>query len=77
MRSLAAREELRVEGFWEDLGAREIWGPENSVATIRLADPADDAELRRALFQVAEEMLLRGVGSADSDSWALRWREEA
>ncbi len=70
MRSLAAREEMRIEGFWEDLGAAEIWAREDSLAAIVLEDADDQAQLRRALFQVAEEMRLRGTGTPDSDWWA-------
>ena len=77
--SLAAREELRVEGFWEDLGASEIWGREDSLASLDLRGEADvsdqeytrdEASFRRALFLLADDMALRGVGTVESDWWA-------
>ena len=70
MRSLAAREEMRVERFWEDLGGEEFWGRGDSLASLVLEEAENQAELRRALAQVASEMRLRGTGTPDSDWWA-------
>ncbi|MCP4004946.1 MAG: hypothetical protein GY725_12195 [bacterium] len=74
MRSLAAREEMRIDGFWEDLGASSVWGASDSIASLQLPDSEQEQHFRRALFQVAEEMELRGVGSAESKAYFERMR---
>ena len=82
MQSLAAREEMRVEGaaFWADLAGPDVFGAENSVASVTLggvgAAPTpelerDRAVFRRALFEVAQELRLRGFESADSERWRV------
>ena len=85
VRSLAAREEARVEGFWRDLGAAEIWGRVGSLAALDLSRGQDvDAAayardldaFRRALWRIADDMSLRGVANHDSDWWAERLRPE-
>ena len=87
VRSLAAREELRVEGFWEDLGAPDLWARSDSLAALELspddstAQPTDEqqrdvASFRRALFQLADDMALRGVGTPESDWWAEKLRPQ-
>lgn len=83
MASLAAREEMRIEGeaFWKDLAGPAMFGAESSVASVVLggADAApspelerDRASFRRALFEVAQDLRLRGFESADSEAWRLR-----
>lgn len=83
MQSLAAREEMRVEGaaFWADLAGAAMFGAANSVASVTLggvgALPSpelerDRAVFRRALFEVAQELRLRGFESADSERWRLK-----
>jgi len=85
MQSLAAREEMRVEGasFWAELAGPEMFGADNSVASVTLggvgaaASPEleHDREIfRRALFEVAQELRLRGFESADSERWRLLLR---
>ena len=83
MQSLAAREEMRIEGasFWADLAGPAMFGAEDSVASVTLGGVAaaltselehDRAIFRRALFEVAQELRLRGFESADSERWRLR-----
>jgi len=85
VRSLAAREEMRVEleSFWADVSGPELFGETGSIASLELGGasaphtPAlerDRADFRRALFLVADDLSLRGVASADSERWrkALR-----
>jgi hypothetical protein len=83
MQSLAAREEMRVEGeaFWKDLAGPAMFGAESSVASVLLGgvDAAASPELerdrgrfRRALFEVAQDLRLRGFDSADSEAWRVR-----
>jgi len=83
MQSLAAREEMRVEGerFWADLAAPDMFGETNSVASVTLGgvgrEPTpelerDRAAFRRALFLIAEELRLRGFESDDSERWRRR-----
>ncbi len=85
IRSLAAREEMRVEleGFWADVAGPDVFGPTNSVASLvlggesALLTPAlerDRAALRRALWLVADDLSLRGVATPASEAWrrALR-----
>lgn len=85
LHSLAAREEMRVEleAFWADVAGPDIFGPSGSVASLVLggvdAQPnrgleQDRARLRRALFQVADDLSLRGVASPHSEAWRLRLR---
>jgi hypothetical protein len=83
--SLAAREEMRVEGeaFWADLAGATLFGAEGSVAALALGGDEveigpelerDRARLRRALFLVADDLSLRGVASPESESWRVRLR---
>ena len=83
MQSLAAREEMRVEGesFWKDLAGPAVFGADSSVASVTLGgvDAAPSPELerdrtsfRRALFLVAEDLRLRGFDSEDSEAWRVR-----
>ena len=83
MQSLAAREEMRVEGeaFWKDLAGPAMFGAESSVASVTLggvdAAPSpelerDRASFRRALFEVAQDLRLRGFASEDSEAWRMR-----
>ncbi len=83
MQSLAAREEMRVEGeaFWKDLAGPAMFGAESSVASVTLggvdAAPSpelerDRASFRRALFEVAQDLRLRGFESDDSEAWRVR-----
>ena len=85
VRSLAAREEMRVEpeAFWADVAGPEVFGPSNSVASLVLGgegaapSPAlerDRADFRRALWLLADDLSLRGVATPASESWrrALR-----
>ena len=83
IRSLAAREDLAVDEFWADLAAPEIFGRERSLAALELggADRVQDAEsardrerFRRALFEIADDLALRGLGTPDSDWWAEQLR---
>lgn len=80
MHSLAAREEMRVEreAFWADLAGADMFGAENSVASVTLGGVGapstpelerDRAGFRRALLLVAEELRLRGFESPDSERW--------
>jgi hypothetical protein len=82
MASLAAREEMRVEGeaFWADLAGPAVFGPSDSIASLELgasAPPGDSLErdraaFRRALRLVAEELRLRAFANADSERWRTR-----
>ncbi len=72
VRSLAAREELRIDGFWEDLAAPAIWAERDSVAALALPDAADAGRLRRALELIAEDLELRGLDSPASRAWRAR-----
>jgi hypothetical protein len=83
--SLAAREEMRVEleSFWADVAGPDLFGETNSIASLTLggesapATPAlerDRADLRRALWLVADDLSLRGVASPESEAWRLRLR---
>jgi hypothetical protein len=83
MASLSAREEARVEGakFWGELAAPDVWGDEDSVASVTLGgvDAPESDELardrgvfRRSLFAVAEELRLRGFESDASERWRKR-----
>ncbi len=81
--SLAARDELRVDGFWQDLGADAVWGRRDSLASLDVAadSEAPDAERDRdraayrfALFELADDMTLRGVASDNSRWWAEELR---
>ncbi len=83
IRSLVAREDLGVDEFWADLAAPEIFGRERSLAALELggAVEAPDAErvrdrerFRRALFEIADDLALRGLGTPDSDWWAEQQR---
>ena len=86
MGSLAAREEMRIEGeaFWKDLAGPAVFGAESSVASLTLGgvDAAPSPELerdravfRRALFEVAQELRLRRFDSADSEAWRVRLKQ--
>ena len=85
VRSLAAREEMRVEleAFWADVWGWEMFGAEDSVASLVLGGEAapttpalerDRADFRRALWLLADDLSLRGVASPLSERWrkALR-----
>ena len=75
--TLAAREDLRLDGFWEDLAAPEIWGEKDSVAALVWEDPQDAAAFQKTLFLIAEDLELRGLGSAASSAWLARFRKES
>ncbi|MCE2390025.1 MAG: hypothetical protein J4G09_00905 [Proteobacteria bacterium] len=77
VRSLAAREDLKVDGFWEDLAGPELWGERDSVASLVIPDPARSREVGRALLLLAEDLSLRGLGSADSERCFERLRQSA
>ena len=77
VRSLAAREEARVDSFWEDLSGPQVFGARDSVASLRWEDPERERASRRALFLIAEDLELRGVASADSNTWLDRLRISA
>lgn len=83
--SLAAREEMRIEleGFWADLAGPDLFGATDSVASLVLGSesappsPAlerDRARFRRALWQVADDLSLRGVASPESEAWRAKLR---
>ncbi len=80
VRSLAAREEMRVEleSFWADVSGPGLFGETGSIASLALGGanapptPAlerDRAEFRRALWLVADDLSLRGVASPESERW--------
>ena len=75
--TLAAREDLRLDGFWEDLAAPEMWGETDSVAALAWEDPLDAAAFRKTLFLIAEDLELRGLSSAASSAWLARLRADA
>lgn len=77
VRSLAAREEARVDSFWDDLAGAQVFGAGDSVASLRWPDPAQERAARRALLLIAEDLDLRGVASADSNAWLERLRASA
>jgi hypothetical protein len=83
MQSLAAREEARIEGaaFWAELAGPEVFGGEGSVASVTLggvdavATPElerDRGVFRRALFEVAQDLRLRGFESEASERWRVQ-----
>ena len=87
VRSLAAREEMRVEleSFWADVSGPELFGETDSIASLELGGPnapptptleRDREAFRRALFLLADDLSLRGVASEHSERWrkALRAR---
>lgn len=87
VRSLAAREEMRVEleAFWADVAGEDLFGPTDSVATLALggenAAPSpelerDRARLRHALWLVADDLSLRGVATPASESWRIALRAQ-
>ena len=84
-RSLAAREEMRVEleAFWADVAGPGVFGPTDSVASLVLGGesaaptPAlerDRADYRRALWLLADDLSLRGVASPASEAWRTALR---
>ncbi len=84
--SLAAREEMRVEleAFWADVAGPDLFGETGSIASLELGAgrsapgsvlARDRARFRRALWQVADDLSLRGVASPQSEAWRLRLRE--
>jgi hypothetical protein len=79
VRSLAAREDLRVDTFWEDLTAPELWAERDSLASLDWSDvDSDDARsFRRALFLIAEDLELRGLGTDQTRAWLERLRPYA
>ena len=83
--SLAAREEMRVEleRFWAEVAGPDLFGATNSVASLILggasAQPTsalerDRADLRRALWLVADDLSLRGVATPASEAWRTALR---
>jgi hypothetical protein len=85
MQSLAAREEARIEGaaFWAELAGTEVFGAEGSVASVTLGGvdakltpelERDRGVFRRALYEVAHDLRLRGFESADSERVRLQLR---
>ena len=85
IRSLSAREEMRVEldGFWADVAGPDVFGATGSVASLVLGSegaPAtpelerDRAEFRRALWLVADDLSLRGVATPASEAWRQKLR---
>jgi hypothetical protein len=85
VRSLAAREEMRVEleGFWADVAGPDVFGAANSIASLALGgehappSPAlerDRADLHRALWLLADDLSLRGVASPESEAWRKKLR---
>ena len=77
VRSLAAREEARVDSFWSDLAGSQVFGPSGSVASLSWSTPELAQRSRRALMLIAEDLELRGVESADSSAWLERQRDGA
>jgi hypothetical protein len=77
VRSLAAREEARIDSFWSDLAGPEIFGSRDSVASLRWDDPERARASQRALLLIAEDLELRGVASPDSMRWLERARGAA
>jgi len=77
VRSLAAREEARVDSFWSDLAGAQVFGPSASVASLGWSTPERAARARRALCLIAEDLELRGVESAESSTWLERQRGDA
>ena len=77
VRSLAAREEARVDSFWQDLAGPQVFGARDSVASLEWDQPERARASRRALFLIAEDLELRGVASADSNHWLERLRTSA
>jgi hypothetical protein len=76
VRSLAAREEARIDSFWSDLAGPAVFGPRDSVAALRWDDPEHERASRRALFLIAEDLELRGLASADSNAWLEQLRAD-
>jgi hypothetical protein len=76
VRSLAAREEARIDSFWSDLAGPVIFGERDSVAALAWGE-AGLGRARRALFLLAEDLELRGVASAGSNAWLERLRSAA
>jgi len=74
VRSLAAREEARIDSFWSDLSGPQIFGARDSVASLCWDDPERERRIRRALTLIAEDLELRGVASPDSSAWLERSR---
>jgi hypothetical protein len=80
IRSLSAREEMRVEldGFWAEVAGPDLFGATGSVASLVLGSEAapatpelerDRASFRRALWLVADDLSLRGVATPASEAW--------
>lgn len=74
VRSLAAREEARIDSFWSDLSGPKVFGPAGSVASLRWEDAEQQRASQRALLLIAEDLELRGVASPDSSRWLERAR---
>jgi hypothetical protein len=85
IRSLSAREEMRVEldAFWAEVAGPDVFAATGSVASLVLgsegAPPTpelerDRASFRRALWLVADDLSLRGVASPESESWRQKLR---
>ena len=77
LRSLCAREDLKVEGFWEDLAGPDLWAERDSLASLECPDPERRRQVRGALLLLAEDLALRGFASAGSDRWLERLRAQA
>ena len=80
VRSLAAREEMRVEleAFWAEVAGPGVFGASGSIASLVLggenATPTpvlerDRADLRRAVWLLADDLSLRGVATPESEAW--------
>jgi hypothetical protein len=69
VRSLAAREEARIDSFWSDLSGPRVFGASDSVASVAWDDPESARASRRALCLIAEDLELRGVASDESSAW--------
>ncbi len=85
IRSLAAREEMRVEldGFWADVAGPDVFAATGSVASLVLGSAAapqtpeverDRVRFQRALWLLADDLSLRGVASPESESWRQKLR---
>jgi len=75
--SLAAREEARIDSFWDDVSGPQVFGARDSVASLCWSDPERARRWQRALALLAEDLELRGVASPDSSAWLERFRTAA
>jgi hypothetical protein len=72
--SLAAREELKLDDFWQDLAAPAIWAEQDSVASLCWPDAGDAQRARNMLRLIAQDLELRGLASLESSAWFERER---